>query len=557
MVFDIYIYICCLRQIFICSKHAVVKKFISHTFTKSLVDRGVILLHEQQLISIEKIEDFHWLGLFRGQTNLEVEIELNEDHALKSYQCSCIYFHQNHECRHITAMIEHMNTQLDISDILQTNTSNPKSIFHLLENIQAKSLNRFLRKYARMDKKFAEALKVFLVEHSDPLENRNKYDALLTSIIKSKKNRVGQYSSRTISQIENQLLELIQKATIKWRENEGVEAFHISMALIKYGESFLRTFSPLYDPWQVDFFVLKKIILSLKKTAISPEFKEDMATHMDTYINSTQFGTHISNIAWLDNNLTLVNQNPDPEDQNLYLAELIQRIENDPAGIFDYSKDQVFQWTLLVFYSDNQSFCHRLGQWTSTAQFTFVKKVLDGFLKIIEFQELTEGSKAWLIGFFTSDKNVLDKFEYLLARTSDAALLHFMNVEILPNLKVADSSLKSFWSVVDQYLGKEGILNTWRSMSRIEIIELLIGSHSLQESDLTSLHLELLIEENLTGYFGQAPLDRLKRIFGILEQKNWHATKSQWVQYLLPKMTSKQTIKQYLVQENMIKSKNY
>jgi hypothetical protein len=534
-----------------------VKKFISHTFTKSLVDRGVILLHEQQLISIEKIEDFHWLGLFRGQTNLEVEIELNEDHALKSYQCSCIYFHQNHECRHITAMIEHMNTQLDISDILQTNTSNPKSIFHLLENIQAKSLNRFLRKYARMDKKFAEALKVFLVEHSDPLENRNKYDALLTSIIKSKKNRVGQYSSRTISQIENQLLELIQKATIKWRENEGVEAFHISMALIKYGESFLRTFSPLYDPWQVDFFVLKKIILSLKKTAISPEFKEDMATHMDTYINSTQFGTHISNIAWLDNNLTLVNQNPDPEDQNLYLAELIQRIENDPAGIFDYSKDQVFQWTLLVFYSNNQSFCHRLGQWTSTAQFTFVKKVLDGFLKIIEFQELTEGSKAWLIGFFTSDKNVLDKFEYLLARTSDAALLHFMNVEILPNLKVADTSLKSFWSVVDQYLGKEGILNTWRSMSRIEIIELLIGSHSLQESDLTSLHLELLIEENLTGYFGQAPLDRLKRIFGILEQKNWHGTKSQWVQYLLPKMTSKQTIKQYLVQENMIKSKNY
>jgi hypothetical protein len=164
---------------------------------------------------------------------------------------------------------------------------------------------------------------------------------------------------------------------------------------------------------------LKKIILSLKKTAISPEFKEDMATHMDTYINSTQFGTHISNIAWLDNNLTLVNQNPDPEDQNLYLAELIQRIENDPAGIFDYSKDQVFQWTLLVFYSDNQSFCHRLGQWTSTAQFTFVKKVLDGFLKIIEFQELTEGSKAWLIGFFTSDKNVLDKFEYLLARTSE------------------------------------------------------------------------------------------------------------------------------------------
>jgi hypothetical protein len=94
-------------------------------------------------------------------------------------------------------------------------------------------------------------------------------------------------------------------------------------------------------------------------------------------------------------------------------------------------------------------------------------------------------------------------------------------------------------------------------MSRIEIIELLIGSHSLQESDLTSLHLELLIEENLTGYFGQAPLDRLKRIFGILEQKNWHGTKSQWVQYLLPKMTSKQTIKQYLVQENMIKSKNY
>jgi len=555
--FNIYIYICCLRQIFICSKHAVVKKFISHTFTKSLVDRGVILLHEQQLISVEKVEDFHWLGLFRGQTNLEVELELHEDHSLKSFQCSCIYFHQNNECRHITAMIEHMNTQMDISEILQSTATNPKSIFHLLEHIHTKSLNRFLRKYARMDKKFAEALKVFLVEHSDPLENRNKYDALLTSIIKSKKNRVGQYSSRTISQIENQLLELIQKATLKWRENEGVEAFHITMALIKYGESFLRTFSPLYDPWQIDFFVLKKIILSLKNTAISPEFKEDMATHIDTYINSAQFSTHVSNIAWLDDNMALINQNPDPEDQNLYLAELIQRIKNDPIDTFHYSKDQVFQWMLLVFYTDDSSFCHQLGQWTSTAQFTFVKKVLDGFLKIIEFQELTVGAKAWLNGFFTTDKNVLDKFEYIIARTTDVQVLHFMNVEILPKLNVADSSLKSLWLVIDQHLGKEGLLNAWRSMPSIEIIELLIAAQNISESDLVPLHLELLLEENLMGYFGQMPLERLKRIFAILEQKNWFATKSQWVQYLLPKMTSKQAIKQYLVQENMIKSKNY
>lgn len=157
---------------------------------------GEIVYQGEQLYDAGAVQDMHkpeknlWIVMVFDDVFYEVEL-FSPFAQRRKVSCECEEFKNSKACKHITAALFALRTQLKEeadrkAERLKNKSSTGKklNINTLLQDLDKDDLLNFVRGYARKDKNFNIALKAHFARKVDLVDNRAKFKAILDSIIK-------------------------------------------------------------------------------------------------------------------------------------------------------------------------------------------------------------------------------------------------------------------------------------------------------------------------------------------------------------------------------------
>ena len=181
---------------------------------EQLYDSGAV--HE-----INKPEKSLWSIMVHDGIFYEVELFSPFAQRRKS-SCECDVYKKTKSCKHITAALFALRTQLREeaerkADRLKnkSNTGKKLNINTLLQELDKQDLLHFIKAYARKDKNFNIALKAHFARRVDLEDNHAKYKGILDSIIKpitSNTNRSKAADLKTFIAVSKELTAQLEDA---------------------------------------------------------------------------------------------------------------------------------------------------------------------------------------------------------------------------------------------------------------------------------------------------------------------------------------------------------
>jgi hypothetical protein len=196
---------------------------------------GEQLFDRNSVVHYEEIERNLWSFEVKDGNLYEIEILISPSKVL-NFSCDCETYKQSGHCRHIVACLYQLRLlkTKKISKGPRIVRSVPKklNIPNLLTQIESEELKSFVRNYARKDKKFSTALKANFARKIELENNEEKYEGILSSIIRPATGVDYSISSPNIKQFLNVAEQFDAQYEDSLSLKQYTEAFFIIKALL-------------------------------------------------------------------------------------------------------------------------------------------------------------------------------------------------------------------------------------------------------------------------------------------------------------------------------------
>ena len=167
--------------------------FENHVEPK-ILKRGAEYFQNGNIEFIEETKKNFWVADVLGSDDYQIKIRLTGKNEIKSCECTCPYDY-GAECKHIVAVLYAILDQKTLKVIPENPVNNtPKgkkmSFETLLEKINLKEYQDFIKHYSKTDKNFKDTFELHFAEKDNSFNFEKKYTDLI------KKNHQEPYLKR-------------------------------------------------------------------------------------------------------------------------------------------------------------------------------------------------------------------------------------------------------------------------------------------------------------------------------------------------------------------------
>jgi hypothetical protein len=160
--------------------------FLENAILEKHYVKGEILFDEGAVLEVVEVEKSLWSVMVKDNGILEVEIQHPNTKKQKS-TCECATFEAEKSCEHIATALLYLRKKESEKVKKRKESALRKQAFNLktiLENIDSEDLIRFVKSYAQNDRMFGILLKASFARKIDLYDNSQKYESILSSLIK-------------------------------------------------------------------------------------------------------------------------------------------------------------------------------------------------------------------------------------------------------------------------------------------------------------------------------------------------------------------------------------
>ncbi len=216
-------------------------------FPPELIEQGSRLFAEDRINGTEQATKNLWIVTINDDEHLlEVEVLLSGK-KVKQFTCDCGGFQEEGICSHVVAALlmvrDKRTNNVREGKKKKEKEETPKRLTTnlVLQSISQDELAQFVRDYARQNRHFSLLLKTHFADKVNLLDNYEKYNELLKSIINLYRQQgkpLTQNSELQIAKLGNELIEI---ATANVEEKHYKEAISIISAILKRIGKLYRT----------------------------------------------------------------------------------------------------------------------------------------------------------------------------------------------------------------------------------------------------------------------------------------------------------------------------
>jgi len=160
--------------------------FLENTILEKHYVKGELLFDQGAVLEVVEVEKSLWSIMVKDNGILEVEIQ-NPNTKRQKSTCECETFNTEKSCEHIATALLHLRKQESERAKKRKESALRKQTFNLktiLDNIELDDLIKFIKTYAQTDKMFGILLKASFARKIDLEDNSQKYESILSSLIK-------------------------------------------------------------------------------------------------------------------------------------------------------------------------------------------------------------------------------------------------------------------------------------------------------------------------------------------------------------------------------------
>ncbi len=160
--------------------------FLENTILEKHYVKGEKLFDQGAVLEVVEVERSLWSVMIKDNGILEVEIQ-NPNTKRQKSTCECDTFEKEKSCPHIATSLLYLRKKESERAQKRKETAKRKQSFNLktiLENIDADDMIKFVKTYAQSDRMFGVMLKASFARKVDLNDNSQKYESILTSLIK-------------------------------------------------------------------------------------------------------------------------------------------------------------------------------------------------------------------------------------------------------------------------------------------------------------------------------------------------------------------------------------
>lgn len=307
---------------------------------------GEQLFDRNAVVHFEEIEKNLWSFEVKDGNLYEIEILISPSKVL-NFSCDCQVYKETGHCRHIVAclyLLRLLKTK-KISKGPRIIRSVPKklNIPNILTQVEPDELKSFVRNYARKDKKFSIALKANFARKIELENNEEKYETILSSIIRPATGVSYSISSQNIKQFLNVAEQFDAQYEDSLSLKQYTEAFYIIKALlgkVAYINHWKNSENKEILNASKHFHKQFRLLLEI---AIAPSLERQMV----------EFGLELAarsyyHVAHAEQNLLLILL--DPLTLESREGELVRLLENKISSslLHDYELEKL--WTIRQYF---------------------------------------------------------------------------------------------------------------------------------------------------------------------------------------------------------------
>jgi len=160
--------------------------FLENTILEKHYVRGEELFDKGAVLEVVEVEKSLWSVMIKDNGIIEVEIQ-NPNSKKQKSTCECDIYRDENSCEHIATALLYLRKQESERAKKRKESAIRKQSFNLktiLDNIEANDLIKFVKSYAQTDRMFGILLKASFARKIDLQDNSQKYESILSSLIK-------------------------------------------------------------------------------------------------------------------------------------------------------------------------------------------------------------------------------------------------------------------------------------------------------------------------------------------------------------------------------------
>lgn len=234
---------------------------------------------------IEETQKNIWKADVSGTDDYQVKIQLGVKNEIKEWECDCPYDYGD-ICKHVIAVLYAVLEQkiMDITpkeDVKKTTKDKKTSLDTLLNKIELKEYQDFIKYYSGINKNFKDEFIVYFSEKDESFDLEQKYTELIKKTIKNHTSRgfIDYYAS---NKLVKELNHYLNAASSYFAKNNFRDATTIIKIIIKEVSEVLEYCddSNGYVSDCVDSAIEQ--LYQISKVPVSIDFKEQIAVFLKT-----------------------------------------------------------------------------------------------------------------------------------------------------------------------------------------------------------------------------------------------------------------------------------
>ncbi|MBC7884441.1 MAG: hypothetical protein H7X99_03150, partial [Saprospiraceae bacterium] len=299
-----------------------------------------LIYNEDMVLQAEQLFE---KGAVRDMSNIEsslyvckvkdgmlYEVEIQSPFAKKQKSsCDCSFYKQNKICKHIIAGLFYIRKQLkEKSEKIEIREIEKKkqklstlNINQILEEIDHDDLMKFVKNFARHDKKFTTQLKVNFARKIDLSDNTNKYKNILNTIIRphaGDQTRASSADVKAICHVLEDFMDQVNDCIVLGQYREALNIYTSAFAKLEYVRHYYHYHTEILNKLSLNYH---QVIADFLSEKLPPEIRNELHTFLFDLATRSYYHFHDLTVnvlnLWLQNN-----KNPDKE----ILKDIIEKM---------------------------------------------------------------------------------------------------------------------------------------------------------------------------------------------------------------------------------------
>ncbi len=196
---------------------------------QTILQRGKQYYQQKAVGTLEESEKDTWMAEVEGSETYTVEVTLKDNNEISGYFCDCPY---DGTCKHVAAVFFALRDEIKTQQTKPTKTPKKDIFENLLQTINAKEFQDFVRSYATKNKNFKTEFELFFAEKDNRIDVEKKYDDLIRKII-SKYTERGFIHYRASFGLSKEIDKMLDGGTANAAKNNFKDAFALAKVVLK------------------------------------------------------------------------------------------------------------------------------------------------------------------------------------------------------------------------------------------------------------------------------------------------------------------------------------